>query len=257
VNIKKENGDLKTEASYPIYDLAEAVKVAEGVRDLGGGNVPIARSLLAKHLKYAETGPSYFQRIAAAKAFGIIEGRGSYGLTDLGREYFYPTIENGQKVAAVKLLTFPNAFAGLVGKFDGAKLPTIEMLGNIIHTEADIPVSKKNAVAGCFIRSANFIGVIDAGGVLRCKAIMAAEESAAGNQPNQPAAESPASGAIKLPPGVPEIFSTLEENSLYLYKEKKNKVTLKCPLFLSKADYDRICNWIKATWIIEEEKKSE
>lgn len=251
VNIKKDNGNLKTEASYPIYDLAEAIKVGEGVRDLGGGNVPIARSLLAKHLKYAETGPSYFQRIAAAKAFGIIEGRGAYGLTDLGREYFYPIVENGQKAAAIKLLTFPRAFSGLVEKFDGAKLPTIEMLGNIIHTEAGIPVSKKNALAGCFIRSANFIGAVDAGGFLHCNAAIAAEIPPAGTQANQPTPE-----PERVPfESLPKEFSTLEENSVYLDKDKTKKVTLKCPLFLSKAEYGRICNWIKATWIIEEEEE--
>src|ERR1039457_6431478 len=139
-----KNNEAKTEASYPLYDLAEAVKVAESVRDLGGGNAPAAKSLLAQHLQYAENCPSFFQRVAAAKAFGLIEGRGSYSLTDLAKQYFYPTVENGKEVAAVKSLTFPKAFAVLVQKFDGGKLPTIDMLGNIIHTEAEIPVSKKN-----------------------------------------------------------------------------------------------------------------
>jgi hypothetical protein len=41
---------------------------------------------------------------------------------------------------------------------------------------------------------------------------------------------------------------------LYLDKERTKRVTFNCPLFLSQSEYDRICNWIKATWIIEKEK---
>jgi hypothetical protein len=65
--------------NYPIYDLAEAVKVAVAVRDLGGGNSPATKSLLAQQLKYAENGPSFFQRVGAAKAFGLIDGWGALG----------------------------------------------------------------------------------------------------------------------------------------------------------------------------------
>ena len=159
-----KNSDPKGEASYPLYDLGEAVKVAEAVRDMGGGNAPVSRSLLAQHLKLAETGPSYFQRVGATKAFGLIEGRGAYSLSDLAKQYFFPTVENGKEVAAVKALTVPRAFAILVQKFEGGRLPAIEMIGNIIHAEAAIPVSKKNTLAGLFLRSVQFIGAVDPNG---------------------------------------------------------------------------------------------
>ncbi len=57
-----------------------------------------------------------------------------------------------------------------------------------------------------------------------------------------------------LPAGTPEKFSNQEENSIFLDKDKTKRVTLNCPLFLSQAEYARICNWIKATWIIEEDE---
>jgi hypothetical protein len=167
-----KNNDPKVEASYPLYDLGEAVKVTEAVRDMGGGNAPVSRSLLAQHLKLAETGPSYFQRVGATKAFGLIEGRGAYSLSDLAKQYFFPTVENGKEVAAVMALKVPRAFAILVQKFDGGKLPAIEMIGNIIHAEAAIPVSKKNTLAGLFLRSVQFIGAVDPNGFLRCKALL-------------------------------------------------------------------------------------
>lgn len=251
-----KNEGRKGEAAYPIYDLSEAVKVAEAVRDLGGGNAPVSKSLLAQQLKYAENGPSFFQRVAAAKAFGIIDGWGSYSLTELGRQYFFPTVENGKQSAAISFLTFPKAFSILVQKFDGGKLPTNEIIGNIIHSEADIPVSKKGIIAGCFVRSAQFLGVIDPNGFLRCKAFVAAGNRGSGIQspipqtPEQKLAQAIAKGQV------PEVFSDQEEHSLFLDKEKMKRVTFNCPLFITQAEFDRICNWIKATWIIEKGNES-
>jgi hypothetical protein len=240
------------EVAYPIYDLAEAVKVAEAVRDLGGGNVPVSKSLLAQQLKYAESGPSFFQRVGAAKAFGLIDGWGSYSLTEQAKQYFYPTVENGKETAAVAILTFPKAFAVLVQKFDGGKLPATEMIGNIIHKEADIPVSKKNTLAACFVRSAQFLKVIDAGGFLRCKAFVAGSRTAAPLQSPDKTPEEKLKEAIAKGQ-VPKVFSINEQKSFYLDKQREREVTLDCPFSITQLEYDRICNWIKATWIIEKE----
>ncbi|MGD0743635.1 MAG: hypothetical protein ABSA45_00625 [Verrucomicrobiota bacterium] len=249
---KDQNEVLKTEAAYPVYDLSEAVKVAEAVRDLGGNNAPVSRSLLAQHLKYAETGPSFFQRVAASKSFGVIDGRGSYSLTELAKQYFYPTVENGKESAAVKMLTFPKSFGLLVQKFDGGKLPGNEMIGNIIHAEADIPVSKKNILAGCFVRSAQFIGAIDTGGFLRCKALVSAGKKvldgiASGKIPNEfNLDDAPAD----LKPN--DQTSKPDQHTLYLSPDKKRMVTLAAPLAISSAEYTRICNWIKVTLIVSD-----
>jgi hypothetical protein len=159
-----------SDAAYPIYDLAEAIKVADAVRELGGDRTPVSKSLLAQHLKYAETGPSFFQRLAASKSFGLLSGRGEYELTENAKRYFYPTTENEKASAGVSILSAPSAFKTIVQRFDGGKLPPNAMLGNIIQKDAKIPVSKKDTVASCFVRSAQFLGVIDANGFLRCRA---------------------------------------------------------------------------------------
>ena len=242
-----KNNEVKTEASYPLYDLSEAVKIAEAVCDLGGGNSPVAKSLLAQHLQYAENGPSFFQRVTASKAFGLIEGRGSYSLTDLAKQYFYPTVENGKEVAALKALSFPRAFSILVQKFDGGKLPAIETLGNIVHTEAGIPVSKKNTLAGLFLRSVQFIGAIDSGGFLRCKALVSAGKKFLDNLDNAPEDLKPPDAST----------GKLEQHTLYLSPDKQRMVRLAAPLAISNAEYQRIITWIKATLIIQDETKGE
>ncbi|HSY74709.1 MAG TPA: hypothetical protein VK810_04500 [Dongiaceae bacterium] len=183
-----------SDAAYPLYDLAEAVKVAESIRDLGGDRTPVSKSLLAQHLKYAETGPSFFQRVSATKSFGLISGRGEYELTEKAKRYFFPTTETEKATAAVEILSSPSAFKVLVQRFDGGKLPANNMLGNILQKDAKVSVSKKDTVASCFVRSAQFLGVIDAGGFLRCRASVAAGNSEIKRDVQQqlPSAEQPA-----------------------------------------------------------------
>jgi hypothetical protein len=54
---------------------------------------------------------------------------------------------------------------------------------------------------------------------------------------------------------LPKEFSDQEEHSLFLDKEKTKKFTINSPLFITQAEYDRICKWIKVALIVEEEKK--
>lgn len=254
--MKTADDNRAREVAYPIYDLGEAVRVAEAVRDLGGGNAPVAKSLLAQQLKYAESGPSFFQRVAAAKSFGLLEGWGSYSLTETARQYFFPTVENGKEDAAIKLLTTPKAFAILVQKFDGGKLPQVQMIGNIIHKDANIPVSKKDTVAAIFTRSAQAIGAIDSAGFLRCKALVAGSRvSAQVAQQDQPQEQTVANRIVAGQ--IPKTFSINEKKSFYLDKKREREVTLDCPFSISKAEFDRICNWVKATWIIAEGEESD
>ncbi len=252
-----KHNEVKAEASYPLYDLSEAVKIAEAVRDLGGGNAPVSKSLLAQHLKYAESGPSFFQRVTATKAFGLIGGRGSYLLTDLAKQYFYPTVENGKESAAVKSLTFPKAFALLVQKFDGGKLPAIEMIGNIIHAEADIPVSKKSILAGLFLRSVQFIGAIDAGGFLRCKALVSVGKKVMGgvdsgripkefNLDNAPADLKPKADDRD------QDDAESQTQTLYLDNTHKRKITIQAPFTVSKDELERIRAWFGVVLLVQE-----
>ena len=57
--------------------------------------------------------------------------------------------------------------------------------------------------------------------------------------------------------GGPAVFTDQEEHSLFLDKEKTRKFTINSPLFVSRAEYERICKWIEVTLIVEDEKKEE
>jgi hypothetical protein len=51
---------------------------------------------------------------------------------------------------------------------------------------------------------------------------------------------------------VPETFTTQEEHSLFLDKEKTKKFSISGPLFISRAEFNRICKWIEVTLIVED-----
>jgi hypothetical protein len=55
---------------------------------------------------------------------------------------------------------------------------------------------------------------------------------------------------------VPVTFTTQEEHSLFLDKERTKKFSMSSPLFISKAEYERICKWIAVTLIVDDEDKT-
>lgn len=155
----------KRDAVYPLFALPECVRLAEAIRDLGGARSTVSKSLLAQHLKVPEA--SLSQRIGAAKAFKLVEGHGSYSLSDAAKRYFYPTSESQKAAAALEMLSSPLAFQAIIQKFNGDKLPKLEIVANIMHREAGVPISWKDRAASFFIKSAEFLNVIDDTGFVR------------------------------------------------------------------------------------------
>lgn len=175
----KDQQETRKEAAYPYYDLESAIKFASVIKDLGGSKSGIKKSLIAKQVGVAESTPSFFQKLSASKTFGIIEGWGEYGLTETGRNYFYPQSNEAQQQALLSLFITPSAFAFLLKRFDGEKLPSSDIVGNILHQELNVPDSWKDRVAQIFARSAQFVGIIDSGGFLRYDAAMHNKTSSA------------------------------------------------------------------------------
>ena len=104
----------KKGSAYPLFALPECLRIAEAVRDLGGGRDGVPRSVLAQHLRMQESSSSFSQRMGAARAFKLVEGHGTYSLTDVARRYFYPTAENQKTLAALEMLATPLSFSLLL-----------------------------------------------------------------------------------------------------------------------------------------------
>ncbi len=164
-----ENGKREL-ASYPYLSLASALKISDSIKDLGGARVQIRKSVLASHLKEAEKSAALQQRIAAARSFGLIEGRSAYALTDIAKRYYFPTTEGEKALALAESLASPSAFRELIARFDGGRIPTREIIANILHRELNVPDSWKERVASFFVNSAELAGVLDEGDFLRFRA---------------------------------------------------------------------------------------
>lgn len=164
--------NLETESNgkpfkYPYYPLSSALKLAAAVKDLGGGRTPVKKSILAKQIGASESAAAFAQGLSSAKAFGVVDGHGDYSLTETAKRYFFPTTDSDKSLALLDIFGKPAAFSELLKRFDGDKLPSRDILGNILHRDLGIPDSWKERVAGLFTNAAQEVGVIDAQGFLR------------------------------------------------------------------------------------------
>jgi hypothetical protein len=174
---QKENE--KGGGNYPYSPLAACVAIADAVKAIGNGKSPVSKASLAANLKEDKKSGALNFKLASAKSFGLIDGRTEFSLTETAKRYYFPTDESDKQNALLDFLESPTAFRMLVERFDGSKLPTQEIISNILHGEASVPQSWKDRVAGIFIRSAQFVAALDEQGHLRVKA--SREGRSAGN----------------------------------------------------------------------------
>lgn len=214
MNNKNEN-DSDKGASYPYSALDTCIHLAEAVKGLGGGGkTRVSKALLASSLKEDERSQVLTFKIGATKTFGLIEGKSEFVLTQIAKDYFFPTGEGQQHRALLEILEKPRAFSQLLQRFDGSKLPETEILANILHRECGVPESWKQRIAQYFIKSLKFSSAIDAQGFIRVQAVR--DSKLANSNPtvqlenvNQSVPENPVSDApvinhtTQIPPAGP------------------------------------------------------
>jgi hypothetical protein len=251
-DIKNNTGsksDGRKEASYPLYPLDEALTIAEAIRDLGGSRMAVSKALLAKHLHYAETGPSFVQRIASAKSFGMIDGWGTYSLTEHGKRFFYPTNDSDKKMALLYFLSYPAVFKALIQRFDGEKLPNNELIGNILHQNPSIPASWKDRLASMFVRSAQHAQIIDANGFLRFSDVMQGEPVLPEQQPSVEAAPAAQSYSIKVTPQGQPQGQSVPGTTVWAFRHSSgqfsNVIRLETPENMSKELWEKLDAYVQ------------
>jgi hypothetical protein len=155
--------------SYPYHPIALCLDLAKGVREIGNGKQEVSRSLLASHLKIDENAADFSQKIASTKTYGLIDGRGTFKLTELSMGLFFPTAdpEREKKIALLQAAAQPGAFAALLQRYDGSKPPSQELIGNVLSQQMGIPESWKMRVATFFIKSMEASGALGPDGFLR------------------------------------------------------------------------------------------
>ncbi|HTA31592.1 MAG TPA: hypothetical protein VK731_13955, partial [Candidatus Cybelea sp.] len=159
-------------ATYPYCALDVCLQVADAVKGLGGGGgkVAVSKSLLASSLQVDERSQTLTFKLAATKAFGLIQGRSEFVLTETAKEYFFPTDDKRRNHPLLDCFERPRAFNRLIQRFDGSKLPEQDILANILQRECEVPESWAQRVAKFFTQSAKTASALDAQGFLRFRA---------------------------------------------------------------------------------------
>lgn len=162
---------MKTDSQrYPLFPLENAVAVGQAVCDAGGSNGLVPKSVIASTLQCSSTSGAFLQRLATARSFGILEGRGAYQLTEQAKQYYLPSSDTEKRKALIGMFASPPVFAELLKRLDGNRLPPRSVVGNMLHRELNIPRSWNDRVAGFFVNAAQFSGALDEAGFLRLSA---------------------------------------------------------------------------------------
>lgn len=242
-----ETADKKgKESSYPYYDLPTCIEFASHIKTYGGAKSGVKKSQLAHQVGLAESTPSFFQRLSSCKTFGIIDGWGEYSLTDLGRMLFYPQNDIDAQDAKFAMFSTPVAFAFIIKRFDGERLPPTNIMGNIFHQELGIPDSWKDRVAQIFARSANYLEIIDAGGCLRYDAAMHTRIRSSTELASEPA-ESPKKplNPLDVPCDLTAVDDAPEGLNAWSYSHKGQKIKVQTPEILTKELWEKLNAYVQ------------
>jgi len=252
-NDKQDVKKSERRGTYPCYPLDRCLEVAQIVLELGGDRDPVPKGLIAQQLRMAEKSSTLSQILSAVRCFGFIAARGGVQLTPLAMEYFHPTARHQRRMAILEAILRPKAFDFLIGKFDGNKVPSAEILGNILKGEAIVANDWISRVVSIFLSAIQGAGVVDDAGFLRYRATLQSimnapttQQDPVTNVTQQPSPRSPE------PTYDPEQGPETQSHTLFLDSDKSRQFSFTGPLEITQAEYERIINWLKFSVIVKE-----
>ena len=253
----KENATPQTRkktatVSYPYHPLNLCFEMAKAVAEIGNGKQPVSKSLLASHMKADEQATDFLQKITSSKCYGLIGGRGDFTLTDISRALFFPTEdpERQKKVALLEAVKNPGAFSALLDRYDGSKLPALELIGNVISQHMGIAESWKMRVAAFFTRSLEYAGAVSAEGHLRYKAEV--EKVRNGHSfvspPPTNHQDSPPAVRQELPPSPPvrDVIPNKEGLEVWTYRVNGEPFRIEYPENMTRETWEKINRFLHA-----------
>lgn len=164
VQLQNSRKNREKSVRYPAISIDECIDFIRQVDELGGKSISYASILSMMNLKSPAT-RSFQARISAAKQFGFLQtGKGTAQLTDTARRILYPN-EGQEESERLKIEAFgkPPLYEKLIERFKDKALPETTQLGNILMNEYHIIKQVKDVAAGCFIESANSLGLLATG----------------------------------------------------------------------------------------------
>lgn len=230
-------------SNYPVSTFQNALEVARAVCDSGGANSDVQRSVIAHTLQSSANSGAFIQRIASAKVYGMIEGgRTGYHLTDDAKRYFFPSSDSEKRNALLMLLKSAPIFAEIIKRFDGNRIPSTDLLANVLLREFNIPGSWKDRVARFFLKAAADAEILDAQGFLRYAAARESIDHMPASTSSQPAlskseSSSPIAVSQSVPVGIDALVFSVGDQTVRLETPKGD---------LSRALWEKLNKFVKA-----------
>jgi hypothetical protein len=238
---------------YPYSSLPLCLKLGAVVQKHGGRDV--MKSVIASDMKMGDTSAGFYQLVASAKCYQIVEGTRELSLTELGHDYFFPQSEGDQRRAYLGFFGAPPVYQATIQRLDGQRLPSAQILANQLHVQTGVPRSWATRAASLFLTTAAELGVVDDGGFLRYEvALHQAGKDGAASRPSGTAdlAVSPAtltgtahSFAPSLTPRLPVTAAMDSKANVWTFSEAGGTVRLETPDPLPWPLWDRLTRYVK------------
>lgn len=153
----------KNNIRFAKYDLESSVDVARTVHERGGGEVSLDQ--LATLLKYASTqNGAFINRIAAARLYGLVDGRGAVRATDLAMRIVTPVYERDAAEARLEAFLNVPLNRAFFESHKGRHLPSIEGIRNALVSQFGVPRNQVSRAAARMLDSAEQAGLFDVAG---------------------------------------------------------------------------------------------
>lgn len=134
---------------FPVIPLLSAIEIAEAIEKKCGGK---AKSYATISEAAEVKGGALIGKIAAARRYGLIEGKGEIRVTMLAKRILHPPKEGEDKKAMAEAVLHVPLFKEIEERFD-SNLPPKSTFSNILHLEYEVPLNLKNRVANAVIKN--------------------------------------------------------------------------------------------------------
>ena len=151
--------------SYPYFDLASSIKVAEVIYTRGGGTCSQDQLVAWLDYKSVKSG-TYLTRVAAARNFGLVRANiGRIAVTDRAMRIIAPVMPEDAISAKVEAFLSVELFSKVYEQFRGKQLPPEAGLKNLFKSPPySILADRIDPAVRVFLNSAGQAGFFEASG---------------------------------------------------------------------------------------------
>lgn len=231
----------------PMVDLETAIGVVTAIREKGLEIAPASN--VAKALGYkSPTSSPFYIRMLAGRLFGLLSSKSV--LSQRALDFLKPRDEQTKAMVLVDAIMGIPAYKDLVSLYADKKINT-ELVANAIETQQQLTLACALLCSKVFESSLRFAGMLSPDGIVGTGPGIA--RSTTQEPPPAPAG---ASGNVppSTEPAVTEGPDT-QAHTLFLDKGKVRRFSFHGPVEVTQAEYERICQWLKVTLIVEDGPK--